>query len=412
MRRFLSAVLVMSLLLCGCSSGGSKRDSDRRSGSHDSGGDSGFNRPDPTEATEGTSATQAPADVEEPEVFTFTLQPIAWDTATLGQVAVPEGYTASSQINCCDETTCLGYPLRVTEAVTNADGSVMMLYKCGEQYIERVSGNTIMSMQDGAMDTQTMIFMKYYEEAPAYCDELAATLDPNAVYVRDEDMSFYDSVLDARYQEFYNTIAPGLEAYGMSVDWVNMTASQRLYSIPNDQVGEYALCILAEVRGYQYTISGYGFTDTIIVWDVPGYYILICPMADYEEYHDTMFQVFIDNTTTNDQFVSCNEQLTAEITNTVINNMNMVCAASSAYASAMTAMTFDMVESNMNYGTYSSDRFSDYIFDQNDYTLSDGTSVQISTQYDYVYQGDNGVVYYSDSAFDVPPVGATQLYPN
>ena len=213
-------------------------------------------------------------------------------------------------------------------------------------------------------------------------------------------------------QEFYNTIAPGLEAYGMSVDWVNMTASQRLYSIPNDQVGEYALCILAEVRGYQYTISGYGFTDTIIVCDVPGYYILICPMADYEEYHDTMFQVFIDNTTTNDQFVSCNEQLTAEITNTVINNMNMVCAASSAYASAMTAMTFDMVESNMNYGTYSSDRFSDYIFDQNDYTLSDGTSVQISTQYDYVYQGDNGVVYYSDSAFDVPPVGATQLYPN
>ena len=148
------------------------------------------------------------------------------------------------------------------------------------------------------------------------------------------------------------------------------------------------------------------------MWDVPGYYILICPMSDYEEYHDTMFQVFIDNTTTNDQFIDFNDQLTAEITTTVINNMNMVCAASSAYASAMTAMTFDMVESNMNYGTYSSDRFSDYIFDQNDYTLSDGSSVQISTQYDYVYQGDNGVVYYSDSAFDVPPVGATQLYPN
>ena len=411
MRRFLSIVLVMSLLLCGCSSGGSKRDS------RSSSGRSGFSSRETAEATSttagttaGTTATQAP--VEEPEVFTCTLQPIEWDTATLGQVAVPEGFTAASQVNCCDETTCLGYPLRVTEAVTNSDGSVMMIYKCGEQYIERVSGNTIMTMQDGAMDTQTMIFMKYYENASGYCDELAATLDPSAVYTRDEDMSFYDSVVNARYEEFYNTIEPGLELYGMQTDWVEMTASQRLYTIPNDQYGDYALCILAEVRGYQYTIEGYGYTDTIIVWDVPGYYILICPMSDYEEYHDTMFQVFIDNTTTNDQFIDFNDQLTAEITTTVINNMNMVCAASSAYASAMTAMTFDMVESNMNYGTYSSDRFSDYIFDQNDYTLSDGSSVQISTQYDYVYQGDNCVVYYSDSAFDVPPVGATQLYPN
>ena len=134
-------------------------------------------------------------------------------------------------------------------------------------------------------------------------------------------------------------------------------------------------------------------------------------MADYQEYHDSMFQIFIDNTKTNDQFFACNEQLTNEITTTVINNMNMMCAASSAYASAMTAMTFDMVESNMNYGTYSSDRFSDYIFDQNDYTLSDGTSVQISTGYDYVWEGDGGTVYYSTSAFDQPG-GTTQLYPN
>ena len=89
----------------------------------------------------------------------------------------------------------------------------------------------------------------------------------------------------------------------------------------------------------------------------------------------------------------------------------MQCAASSAYAAAMTAMTFASVESNMNYGTYSSDQFSDYIFDQNDYTLSDGSSVQISTSYDYVYEGDNGVVYYSNSAF-TQPGGSTQLYPN
>ena len=60
---------------------------------------------------------------------------------------------------------------------------------------------------------------------------------------------------------------------------------------------------------------------------------------------------------------------------------------------------------------YDDERFTDYLFDQNDYTLSDGSHVKVSTAYDYVYEGDNGVVYYSDSAF-AQPGGSTQLYPN
>ena len=52
--------------------------------------------------------------------------------------------------------------------------------------------------------------------------------------------------------------------------------------------------------------------------------------------------------------------------------------------------------------TYDDERFTDYIFDQNDYTLSDGSHVKVSTAYDYVYEGDNGVVYFSDSAFPQP----------
>ena len=60
---------------------------------------------------------------------------------------------------------------------------------------------------------------------------------------------------------------------------------------------------------------------------------------------------------------------------------------------------------------YDDERFTDYLFDQNDYTLSDGSHVKVPTDYDYVYEGDGGVVYYSDSAFSQPG-GTTQLYPN
>ena len=59
---------------------------------------------------------------------------------------------------------------------------------------------------------------------------------------------------------------------------------------------------------------------------------------------------------------------------------------------------------------YNEERFSDYMFDQNDYTLSDGSHVKVSTAYDYVWEGSGGTVYYSDSAFDMP-YGAVQLSP-
>lgn len=94
--------------------------------------------------------------------------------------------------------------------------------------------------------------------------------------------------------------------------------------------------------------------------------------------------------------------------------MNMQCAASMSYMATMTALTFSMVESNMSYsytGSYSSDRFSDYMFDQNDYTLSDGSSVKVPTSYNYVWEGSNGTVYYGNSLSDAPG-GATQLYAN
>ena len=61
--------------------------------------------------------------------------------------------------------------------------------------------------------------------------------------------------------------------------------------------------------------------------------------------------------------------------------------------------------------SYNEERFSDYMFDQNDYTLSDGSHVKVSTAYDYVWTGSDGNVYYSNSALDMPS-GATQLYPN
>ena len=146
-------------------------------------------------------------------------------------------------------------------------------------------------------------------------------------------------------------------------------------------------------------------------WDIPEYYYMSCPLSDYERIHATDFQAFIANTAVSDTFKQLQEDLTKEIQRHIQSTWAAAIAASNAYVRAMNALTSQSVNSYLSSSSYSaSDRFSDYIFDRNEYTTSDGYSCSISTSYDYVWEGSNGTVYYSNSAFDMPS-GATQLSP-
>lgn len=343
----------------------------------------------------------------------FSLVPITWDTATLGVIGLPAGYSFNRMIYNCDESTCLGYPVRVKVVAYNSDKNANMQYFCGEQYLWRISGpSPVMKGKEGELDAQTAIFLRPYHNAAEFCDAVAFGQFPGTQFVRSEDSDFYKGMMAEMNAEFQNEIVPTFTAMGNTVEWTEFTAAQRYYTY---EVGSerYALCVMATVRGYQFTAKGYGFSATSIVWDVPSYYILTCPIDSYEEIRDGEFRVFTENTIVNDEFKALNDYLNEQIRDEVIRHMNMVVAQSSAYMAAMTALTFSMVESQMgsSYGTYSSDRFSDYMFDQNDYTLSDGSSVKVSTGYSYVWEGDNGTVYYGNSLLDEPG-GATQLYPN
>ena len=60
---------------------------------------------------------------------------------------------------------------------------------------------------------------------------------------------------------------------------------------------------------------------------------------------------------------------------------------------------------------YSQERFSDYLFFQDDSTVADGRRVKTPNRYDYVYGGEMGNIYATDNALDVPR-GMTQLERN
>ena len=338
----------------------------------------------------------------------FTLTPILWDGAALGKIAVPDGFVLESVVNCSDDTTCLGSPLRITAMVSSQSERAIMGYYANETYIDRVVDNSVLRHVDGELDKQTMIFMLRYMNADQYCDARAGTLNAGASYYASEDMSYFNSRLDAHKKLYSDVIIPGLAQYGLNADWLEITAAQRVYTYEAN--GEtWAICLMAEVRGYQYSLKG--TKDVCALWDVPGFYMLVCPMSSYRTLHDSLFETFVQNTEVSDTFYNLQDQLTEQIRDQTIKAWSMQVAASNAYAAAMNAFTSASVESYLQQSAYSSvDRFTDYIFDRNTYTTSDGYDVSISTAYDYVWEGSGGTVYYSGSAFDMP-YGAVQLSP-
>lgn len=363
----------------------------------------------PPQSDTNTEAQQTAPSTAQNDARSFELTPITWDGVGLGKVAVPDGYEMSTEVHCSDETTCLGSPIRVSVNLASYDEPAILTFSATETYFERVSTNypSILKHVDGQLDKQTMIFMKRYQDAAAYCDDLAANMMYPGTWYKDEDTSALNERLAPYRTEYINMVYSGMAQYGITVHWCDVTTAQRVYTC--DINGEpWAMCVLAIVRGYEIEALK---NEVSRQWDVPASYMMLCPLTNYQKMHDEVFLPFVENTAISDQFIKLSDDLTNQLTQQVINAMNMAVARSSAYAAAMSALTTASVNSYLQSSNYSSvNRFTDYIFDQNTYTTSDGYDVSVSTSYDYVWENSNGSVGYSNSAFDMP-YGATQLYP-
>ena len=309
--------------------------------------------------------------------------------------------------------TGLGAPLKLGVQLTSAQDYVILFYFASEAYLQRVQSANF-PHREGEIDGQLRMVMKTYENAEQHCASIATGMisafgGTNMQKYAEEDAASLSAKMTEFSNTFENQIRPGLEGFGCTVDWVEVTAASETYSFTLDDGSLWTISVMTAVRGYQYGIP-YG--DVQILWDVPEYYLMVCPEVVYERAHSTIFPVFVENTAVSDTFINLQDQLTEQIASDTINAWNSAVAASNAYAAAMNAFMTQSVNDYLAAPTYSTaDRFSDYIFDQNTYTNSDGYSIKVSTAYDYVWDNGSGDFGFSTSAFDVP-AGAELLYPS
>ena len=342
--------------------------------------------------------------------LTMVMVPVDAEDMRVAQCLAPKGYSVTSAADICSAGRSVTNPLGLLVAAFSPDRRTVMSYESETTYLELVSstlgGSTYRTHTDGAMDPETLTPMARYVKMGNYSVSYLSGMFPGTemTYIGSFDLSAYQPTLQRLAQSEYDAmVSLHPEASGINIDGVECTADKSVFSCTMD--GEdYRVVVENVVKATRTTMTIYmpGFgnlVETMIVWSPLCTYVLACP-ADELETMFPAFEAFVENTTTSDQFNKANSRLADELRQIVV-DARMEMGQSYSYS-----VLRDSVSSG---DTYRDDRFSDYIFDQNDYTLSDGTHVKISTSYGYVYEGDNHEVYFTDSAF---PEAGTRLNPN
>ena len=333
---------------------------------------------------------------------------VQWDGSVVGKCFAPQDFQLSSDVSVCTAAQSLANPLLLNINAVSADGSILMAYASTRDYIQilesTMGGATMKTHVDGQIDTTSLTPMLQFMFASGYCDYIATSTISGVQLTIDSENSYPEmqDALTQAAQKLYdetNAMAAGL---GLQVEDAVVDACERRYSFEYEGT-PYYMTVAVSISGMQILtdmpgVYG-GYTERYITWGAPYTYIFLCPQAQYDQYYPC-FSLFMDNTGANDQFVNSNTRLSSEIRESVLASRSLDGAAS--YSRGV------LSEEATKGDDYYEDRYTDYIFDNNEYTLSDGSSVKVSTAYDYVYEDSNGNVIVTDSAF-VEPAGTTRL---
>ena len=228
--------------------------------------------------------------------------------------------------------------------------------------------------------------MVYNNVGDIYIVDTKEATDEEQAYLQDRAQNIYDY-----YDSSFSTTD------FISLDGTASTYIEKEYAFEYN--GEaYSVIVITATDLVQYTQTMAGFTDTLVQMTVPYVYVYAAP-SDEIDAGRANFDLFMSNTRVSDEFLILTQKVSMEL------------------EKAITSGTSPSIDNDeiadvlgTGDGTYDSEEFCDYILSQNSYTTSEGKVIKVPNSYDYVYEGENGNIYVSNSTDQ--PAGSTRLYAN
>ena len=321
----------------------------------------------------------------------------------VGQMTAPDDWQVSEQVQW---SSYGNYPGMTQLSAVSPDGLRSFQLISTMSYYQ--TDSIFSSLGENETDPTTYRIHRQYRTAEQFVELFISNLGCTSAQklgscsIDQQSLGALQSVAEQHAYQTGYSLVQSLANLGMSANLVGYesTVVDNRYAVTTQSGQTEYIEVFTLVWAYQtsWVVQNSSITVNEIYWCVPFMYISTAESEQALASTQNEFLTFVSNSHVSPEFYYLVQQYRSYIENQLAQQLtNQIQAATEIQSQLM-----DDYSSSSDTNDRVTDMWSDYIYDRDDYTTSDGSTVKVPTYYDHVYETDSGDIYVTNDTLDVP----------
>lgn len=321
----------------------------------------------------------------------------------VGQMTAPDDWQVSEQVQW---SSYGNYPGMTQLSAVSPDGLRSFQLISTMSYYQ--TDSIFSSLGENETDPTTYRIHRQYRTAEQFVELFISNLGCTGARklgscsIDQQSLGALQSVAEQHAYQTGYSLVQSLANLGMSANLAGYesTVVDNRYAVTTQSGQTEYIEVFTLVWAYQtsWVVQNSSITVNEIYWCVPFMYISTAESEQALASTQNEFLTFVSNSHVSPEFYYLVQQYRSYIENQLAQQLtNQIQAATEIQSQLM-----DGYSSSSDTNDRVTDMWSDYIYDRDDYTTSDGSTVKVPTYYDHVYETDSGDIYVTNDTLDVP----------
>ena len=321
----------------------------------------------------------------------------------VGQMTAPDDWQVSEQVQW---SSYGNYPGMTQLSAVSPDGLRSFQLISTMSYFQ--TDSIFSSLGENETDPTTYRIHRQYRTAEQFVELFISNLGCTSAQklssssIDSQSLSALQSVAEQHAYQTGYSLVQSLANLGMSANLVGYesTVVDNRYAVTTQSGQTEYIEVFTLVWAYQtsWVVQNSSITVNEIYWCVPFMYISTAESEQALASTQNEFLTFVSNSQISPEFYYLVRQYRSYIENQLAQQLtNQIQAATEIQSQLMNDYS-----SSSDTNDRVTDMWSDYIYDRDDYTTSDGSTVKVPTYYDHVYETDSGDIYVTNDSLNVP----------
>ena len=362
--------------------------------------------PSPQPQTDGGSGGEVLSEAELRQRGTFMRVSQLVDSGlnmVVGRITAPDDWQVSEQVQW---SSYGNYPGMTQLSAVSPDGQRSFQLISTMSYYQ--TDSIFNSLGENETDPTTYRIHRQYRTAEQFVEMMLSGIGCTGAQklssssIDSQSLSALKSTAEQHAYQTGYSLVQSLANLGMSANLVGYesTVVDNRYAVTTQSGQTEYIEVFTLVWAYQtsWVVQNSSITVNEIYWCVPFMYISTAESEQALASTQNEFLTFVSNSHVSPEFYYLVEQYRAYIENLLAQQLtNQIQAATEIQSQLMNDYS-----SSSDTNDRVTDMWSDYIYDRDDYTTSDGSTVKVPTYYDHVYETDSGDIYVTNDSLNVP----------